>query len=75
VNVGTAFTLREGARALAKFVFPGAGLVISGGVAAAGTYGIGRAATAFFIDKKSIEEAIRISRMDPATEDKEGLEL
>ncbi|HEY0556865.1 MAG TPA: GTPase, partial [Thermoanaerobaculia bacterium] len=40
-NVGAAFALREGARALAKFVFPGAGSAISAGVAFAGTWALG----------------------------------
>jgi predicted GTPase len=56
-NLGAAFALREGARALAKFVFPGAGSAISAGVAFAGTWGIGEAAIAYFIEKRPIEEA------------------
>jgi predicted GTPase/uncharacterized protein (DUF697 family) len=56
VNVGAGFVLREGARALIKFVFPGGGLVVSAGVAAAGTWAIGSAAIAYFIEGKSIEE-------------------
>ncbi len=60
INVGTAFALREGARALIKFVFPGAGNVVSGGMAFAGTWGIGEAAIAYFINEASIEEAKRI---------------
>lgn len=59
VNVGAAFVLREAARALIKFVFPGGGNVISAGVAFAGTWGIGEAAIAYFIQGKSIEEAKR----------------
>ena len=57
VNVGVGFALRQGARALVKFVFPGAGNVISAGVAFAGTWGIGEAAIAYFIDQTSVEEA------------------
>ena len=57
VNVGVGFALREGARALMKYVFPGGGLVISAGVAFAGTWGIGEAAIAYFIEHASIEEA------------------
>ncbi|HEY3571912.1 MAG TPA: GTPase [Thermoanaerobaculia bacterium] len=57
VNVGAAFALREGARALAKFVFPGAGSAVSAGVAFAGTWGIGEAAIAYFIEKRPIAEA------------------
>jgi uncharacterized protein len=56
VNVGAAFVLREGARALVKFVFPGAGSAVSGVVAFAGTMAIGKAAQKFFFSKASIEE-------------------
>ena len=57
VNVGAAFALREGARALAKFVFPGAGSAVSAGIAFAGTWGLGEAAIAYFIEKRPIAEA------------------
>jgi len=57
INVGAGFALREAARALAKFVVPGGGLVISAGIAFAATWGIGEAAIAYFIDNKPIEEA------------------
>ena len=57
VNVGAGFALREGARALIKFVFVGAGEVISAGVAFAGTWGIGEAAIAYFVEGVSIDEA------------------
>jgi predicted GTPase len=57
VNVGAAFVLREGARALAKFVFPGVGSAVSAGIAFAGTWGLGEAAIAYFIEKRPIEEA------------------
>jgi len=50
VNVGAAFALREISRAMVKWVFPGGGSLISSGVAYAGTVGIGKAATAYFID-------------------------
>ncbi len=56
-NVGAAFALREGARALAKIVFPGAGSAVSAGVAFAGTWGLGEAAIAYFIEKRPIAEA------------------
>lgn len=56
-NVGAAFALREGARALGKLVFPGAGSAVSAGVAFAGTWGLGEAAIAYFIEKRPIEEA------------------
>lgn len=55
-NVGVAMLFREGARAILKF-FPGWGNVVCGLVAGAGTYAIGRAATAFFIDGISLKEA------------------
>jgi predicted GTPase len=61
-NVGAAFALREAARALAKVVFPGAGSAISGGVAFAGTWGVGEAAIAYFIQGRSIGEARRLLR-------------
>lgn len=59
INVGAGFALREGARALIKFVFPGAGNAVSAGMAFAGTWGIGEAAIAYFINEASIEEAKR----------------
>ena len=58
-NVGLGLVLREGTRAVAKLV-PGWGNVVSGGVAAAGTYAIGRAAVAFFIEGVSIHDAERL---------------
>jgi predicted GTPase len=56
-NLGAAFALRELARGLAKFVFPGGGEVISAAIAAAGTWGIGEAAIVYFVENRSIEEA------------------
>lgn len=58
VNVGAGFAMREGARALIKFVFPGAGNVVSAAMAFAGTWGIGEAAISYFIENASIEEAL-----------------
>lgn len=55
-NVGVGLLLREGARAAVKLL-PGWGNAISGAVAGAGTYAIGRAASAFFIEGASIGEA------------------
>ena len=55
-NVGAGMLLREGARAVLKF-FPGWGNVVCGMVAGAGTYAIGRAATAFFIGGVSLKDA------------------
>lgn len=57
VNVGAGFALREVARGLAKWVFPGAGSAISAGVAYWGTYAIGKAASAYYIEHQSIEAA------------------
>ena len=38
-------------------MFPGAGSVVSAGIAFAGTWGIGTAASAYFIDGVSLDEA------------------
>jgi uncharacterized protein len=57
-NVGAAMLLREGARAILKF-FPGWGNVVCGLVAGSGTYAIGRAATAYFIEGASLKDARR----------------
>lgn len=57
-SVGAGMLLREGARAVLKF-FPGWGNVVCGMVAGAGTYAIGRAASAFFIGGVSLKEARR----------------
>ena len=55
-NVGAGMLLRESARAILKF-FPGWGNVVCGMVAGAGTYAIGRAATAYFIGGVSLKAA------------------
>ena len=56
--------MREGARATvraaAKLLLPGLGNAISGLVAAGGTYAIGRAATAYFIEGVSLPDARRL---------------
>ena len=57
-NVGAGMLLREGARAILKF-FPGWGNVVCGMIAGAGTYAIGRAASAFFIGGVSLKDARR----------------
>lgn len=59
VNVGIGFAFREAARALVKFIFPGAGNLVSASVAFAGTWAVGSAAIAYFIDGVSIDEARR----------------
>ena len=56
-NVGLGFAFREGARALIKFVFPGAGSMVSGAVAFAGTLAIGAAARNYFLRGGSIDDA------------------
>lgn len=60
VNVGAGFLLREGARALVKYVFPGGGAAISGAVAFAGTLAIGAAARAYYLRGESLERAKEI---------------
>ena len=55
-NVGAGMLLREGARAILKF-FPGWGNVVCGMVAGAGTYAVGRAATAYFLEGASLKQA------------------
>lgn len=55
-NIGVALALREGARAVVKLV-PIWGSAISGAVAAGGTYAMGRAAVAYFIEGVSIADA------------------
>lgn len=47
-NIGLGYALREGARALVKFI-PVFGSLVSGGVAGGGTVAIGEAAIAYFI--------------------------
>ena len=58
-NIGAGMIFREGARAAAKLL-PGWGNAISGGVAAAGTYAVGRSAIGYFIEGISIGEARRL---------------
>lgn len=57
-NLGLGFLLREGARAAVKLL-PGWGNAISGAVAGAGTYAVGRAASAYFIEGLPMPEARR----------------
>ena len=60
VNVGMGLALREGARAAGraatKLLLPGIGNAISGLVAAGGTYAIGRAASAYYIEGMSLPD-------------------
>ena len=60
-NIGLGLALREGARAMARVV-PIWGNAVSGFVAGAGTYAIGRAAIAYFIEDTPIQETRRIFR-------------
>jgi uncharacterized protein (DUF697 family)/GTP-binding protein EngB required for normal cell division len=71
-NVGAAFVLREGARALIKFVFPGAGSMVSGAIAFAGTMAIGAAARAYFLSGASIEEAKKVFAKTKVSAEEEG---
>jgi len=64
-NVGLGLVLREGSRAAAKFV-PIWGNAISGAVAAAGTYAMGRAAVGYFIEGVSIQDARGLFRKKKA---------
>lgn len=59
INIGAGMIFREGARAAAKML-PGWGNAISGGVAAAGTYAVGRSAIGYFIEGISIGEARKL---------------
>ena len=61
VNIGVGMAFREGARAAAK-VLPGWGNAISGGIAAAGTYGIGRAASAYFVEGVALGDVKKLVR-------------
>jgi uncharacterized protein (DUF697 family) len=59
VNIGVGMVFREGARAAVKLL-PGWGNAISGGVAAAGTYAIGRSAIGYFVEGISIGETRKL---------------
>lgn len=74
-NVGAAFVLREGARALIKFVFPGAGSMVSGAIAFAGTMAVGAAARQYFLHGGSIEDAKRAFADAKAAAEEEGKSL
>ncbi len=68
INLGVGLALREGARAAAraaaKLVFPGLGNVVSGLVATGGTYAIGRAATAYYIEGATLGDARRLLKSE-----------
>ena len=59
LNVGAGILFREGARALVRIV-PFWGNAVSGIVAGAGTYAIGRAAIAYFIEDTPITETRKL---------------
>ncbi len=68
INIGVGFAFREGARALVKF-FPIWGNAVSGIVAGAGTYAVGRAAIAYFIDELPMQETQKLfGRLQPGIE-------
>jgi predicted GTPase len=69
VNVGVGFVLREAARAVLKLL-PGAGNWVSASVAFGGTWAIGMAASAYFIEGASIDEAKK--RWRQARDDSDG---
>jgi uncharacterized protein (DUF697 family) len=60
-NVGLGLALREGTRAAVKLI-PGWGNAISGAVAGAGTYSIGHATVAYFIEGVSLKDARGVFR-------------
>lgn len=60
-NIGAGLVLREGARAVVRVV-PIWGNAVSGFIAGAGTYAIGKAAIAYFIEETPINETRRVFR-------------
>lgn len=58
-NIGAGLVLREGSRALLKLL-PGFGNLVSGGIAGGGTYALGRAASAYFIEGMNIADARKL---------------
>jgi uncharacterized protein (DUF697 family) len=58
-NFGIGLACREGARAAVKLL-PGWGNAVSGAVAGAATYAIGRSAIAYYIEKVSLQTARRV---------------
>jgi uncharacterized protein (DUF697 family) len=61
-NVGIAFVLREGVRALLKVVAPAAGPIVSATVAFSATMAIGAAARAYYIRGASLADARNVFR-------------
>jgi len=62
LNLGAGLALREGARATIKLL-PGFGGAISGAIAGGGTYTLGRAATAYFIEGATLPEVRKLFLM------------
>lgn len=60
-NIGAGLVMREGARAIVRIV-PIWGNAVSGFIAGAGTYAIGKAAIAYFIEETPIHETRKIFR-------------
>ncbi len=60
-NAGVGLVLREGSRALSKLV-PVWGNLVSGAIAGGGTYALGRAASAYFIEGLNIKDARKLFR-------------
>lgn len=58
---GTGLVLREVSRNLVR-VFPGFGSAISGAIAASGTYAMGRAAVAYFVERRPHDAVRRVFR-------------
>jgi predicted GTPase len=67
INCGAAFVFREIARGLAKLIL-GWGDFVSGAVAAKGTWAIGEAAIAYFIDHSDIDRAKSAMRSEKKSE-------
>ena len=59
LNIGAGILFREGARAIIKIV-PVWGNAVSGMVAGAGTYAVGRAAIAYFIEDIPMSESKKL---------------
>ena len=59
LNIGAGILFREGARAIIRIV-PVWGNAVSGMVAGAGTYAVGRAAIAYFIEDIPINESRKL---------------
>jgi len=62
MNIGAGLVFREGARAVIK-VLPGFGSAISGAIAGGATYGLGRAASSYFIEETPLPEVKRLFRI------------